>query len=245
MGLFKRKPAQPARETVRIPLRTDEPTIVVGTSFRQDGFRGHRPGDAIFGIRREPGNKHDRNAVQVTLDDKPVGYISADRAVMYAPVFDDLEQRVLCTVEGYIEPYDGGLGARIFLPPPEVLRRWADPATGHLVDVANAGTVRLKRLGDYTDTHRRILNGANRADVQALCYGYPADRGKYKGQTCLAFAVDQQIVGILQAQYRNEAPGLFDRISAGATEQVTLRIQRWEERWEGEQPVSVTFFYAG
>lgn len=45
----------------------------------------------------EPSNKYDRNAVQVYVDDRLVGYINRDDAVHYSPVLQQMVKKVGAT----------------------------------------------------------------------------------------------------------------------------------------------------
>lgn len=76
MGLFSR------RKPVEVPAGKMTEIAVVGTSRRQRAVPA--VGAGVFTLRRDPGNKHDKNAVEVLAGKKMIGYLPADDARRYS-----------------------------------------------------------------------------------------------------------------------------------------------------------------
>jgi hypothetical protein len=75
-------------------------------------------------LRREPGNPHDRNAVQVLIAGEVVGYLPREEAERYAGPLDSLAAGAYaCDAEirgGWQSGGDEGhFGVIVWLPPPE------------------------------------------------------------------------------------------------------------------------------
>ncbi len=77
-------------------------TRVAGSSFRQIAIEQCRAGDDVELIR-EPGNKHDKNAVRVDSDYGQIGYLPASAASVIAPQMDEGE-----TFDAFIKKTTGG-----------------------------------------------------------------------------------------------------------------------------------------
>lgn len=91
---------------------------VVGMGFYlKDRERGRlRYGWTV--LRRESSNPHDANAVQVYIDGRLVGYLSAGKAKTYGPLLKEIG------AQGYeVEPHIEGRKLRVALPPPSELKK--------------------------------------------------------------------------------------------------------------------------
>lgn len=86
VSLFRRRTKQPT--TVR--LAADGPQrLVVGGEHYSAVPQGIRKGDQVdVELRREPTNRHDRNAIMVWCKGRHVGYLGSDTAERYAPLLD-------------------------------------------------------------------------------------------------------------------------------------------------------------
>jgi hypothetical protein len=100
MGMFDLFRREPKAKTVTASfLEGDEEIYVVGESHRQDALRdlvkrakrenpdcdSHRV-EITAALVPEPQNKHDRNAIQVQIDGRHVGYLSREDAIAYQPL---------------------------------------------------------------------------------------------------------------------------------------------------------------
>lgn len=89
MRLFKRAAAS---EPVGFDLRGLDSTRVrvKGTvNYVPDALR-EDVGGTVYTLRREPSNKHDRNAIVVIWEGRKVGYVSATKAALLAPLLDEI-----------------------------------------------------------------------------------------------------------------------------------------------------------
>lgn len=57
-----------------------------------------RGGDIIVQLVRNPGNKYDKNAIEVRLDNRMLGHLPKDVAARLAPGIDDGSVKILATV---------------------------------------------------------------------------------------------------------------------------------------------------
>ncbi|GGI46320.1 hypothetical protein GCM10010932_14030 [Agromyces flavus] len=72
--------------------------IVVGDEYFGNPFTRMKTAEVPGELRREPANRHDRNAIAVHLNGSQVGYLSAARAAKYAPMLDALGGAALVTL---------------------------------------------------------------------------------------------------------------------------------------------------
>ena len=110
--LFRRR--RPAEVEVSFsfsaPVRASDPVLPDGvdlrhlesTRIRVKGTMALIPdseretlGGRVYVLRREPKNKHDPNAIAVLSEGRKVGYVSASRAAMMAPLLDRIGSDVL------------------------------------------------------------------------------------------------------------------------------------------------------
>lgn len=86
---------------------TVEVVKVVGMSFISDypqnirsllTLHANRKGDIIVQLVRNPGNKYDKNAIEVRLDNRMLGHLPKDVAARLAPGIDDGSVKILATV---------------------------------------------------------------------------------------------------------------------------------------------------
>jgi hypothetical protein len=124
MGLFgKKKP--PRREFMDWPrenISGDSTVYVRGVSFNQATIRQVK-NCKLFALAAEPQNQHDKTAVMVAavtdnellqMGHLPAGDMITKEVFELTTMLED--KNIVCVVDGYIEPYDGGLGVRVMLP---------------------------------------------------------------------------------------------------------------------------------
>ncbi len=124
MGLFsKKKP--PRREFMDWPredISGDSVTFVRGVTHYQDNIFAVK-NCTQFVVAGEPQNKYDKKAVMVAAVTEDalvqVGHLPGGEMVTHE-IFELTglleDQQIMCVVKGFIEPYDGGLGVRVFIP---------------------------------------------------------------------------------------------------------------------------------
>lgn len=179
----------------------------------------------------------------VLCDGLHVGYLSAGMAAEYAPVISRLEHEGQVVTPGEFEAWDDGIGIRLHLPVASALAAWAaaPPRDRPWVGLVEQ-RVNLKRSGDFAEQLNALLGRQDQTEVSARVSSYPVERGKYKGELGLEFAVNGTIIGVLQPQYRDQAPELFERAAAGPMT-VPVMINRWKEG--GVRARAVFFVPAG
>jgi hypothetical protein len=224
-------PPQPRGRPVVIPPTAGRSQQVTGVSHHQAGFGRRPPGPVRLELRCQPDNPFDRNAVGVILDGGgQVGYLSAHMAADYQPILRRLEAEGPVYVDGIIENWEGGRGVQLALPGHERLAVWANTPPDQRGQVGlETKRVRLKRLGNYQDALNQVLAGRSAAQVGARVTAFETPSGKYKGQPSLRFSVDGIDIGLLPAQYTDEAPTLFAWLAPGGAERVPVRITRFPE----------------
>jgi hypothetical protein len=103
-GLFKRRKGEAPDAGLQVDegprgvdLRHLEAvrTRVKGTAALIPDSERERVGGTVYVLRREPSNPHDSNAIVVLSDGRKVGYVSAARAAMMAPLLDRIGDDVL------------------------------------------------------------------------------------------------------------------------------------------------------
>ncbi|WP_345434856.1 HIRAN domain-containing protein [Microbacterium gilvum] len=120
-----------APSDIRSPMRTADlrgiesvRLRVKGTGYWVDVDQRHRVGGTDYLLVREPSNPHDRNAVAVhDADGRKVGYVSAARAAILAPVLDTIDAEAF-VVSG-AGPSEDSVRLWVDLPKADALRRYA------------------------------------------------------------------------------------------------------------------------
>lgn len=135
MGLFDRfrKPKETLQTVEGVLLDGEEDIYVVGESHYQDALRDlvkrekrlnpncdpHRI-EIMAALVPEPTNKYDRNAIQVQIDGRRVGYLSREDAIAYRPTVRKLiDKEKFAACEGIIvggREKGHSYGVVLFLP---------------------------------------------------------------------------------------------------------------------------------
>lgn len=82
-------PPEPERREVRATPSGMTEIIVVGTEYYSGSSKLRANHSYVLTLKREPHNKHDRNAVAVLYRSTKVGYLSRYRAEQYKHLIDD------------------------------------------------------------------------------------------------------------------------------------------------------------
>ncbi|GEM_PF-6331803 len=124
MGLFNKKPTtQTTADWAQELMPNQGDTFARGVSYEQRNITALGKGQHKFALVGDPANRTDKLAVKIcAITPKglcTVGYL--ERGEFKTEHFQTLalrleQQRILLVADGRIEPYDGGLGVRIYVP---------------------------------------------------------------------------------------------------------------------------------
>lgn len=199
------------REPIVISAVPHRQQQVAGVTHHQRSFRGASWGPALFGLKPEPSNPYDSNAVSVLLNRRLVGYLSAKMAPDYQPVIRQLHREGDVFTEGEIEPWSGGAGAVLHLPRADRLSLWASVPAEHRDKVPlRVESFRLKSVKDYAAGIEALVGVRRTSPVEVAIRPYLVERGKYKDQIGLSFWVGETPVGLLPPNNRPEAEAVFE-----------------------------------
>lgn len=183
-------------------------------------------------LRREPKNPHDRNAIAVLHNGRKIGYVSADRAVDYAPLIDIANkdgQSVQAAAIAHKEQL-GGVHTIVAMPTVYEVAVQLGPAASRIAE-ANKPPIEapLKRFGQYREQLIRALAGMDQRQIKADVVLGPTPSGKYKGQNMVKFFFQGEEIGVLPAQYREAHLEFFLAAESGKTTCKVVVNRRYDE----------------
>lgn len=193
-----------------VPLSTDGRLSVVGESHYQSALQAVVGGRDAYGFENavaaravlvpEPDNPHDRNAVRVDIDGRPVGHIAREQAVAYQPPLLDLKADGLFgTCPAYICCGDEGIyGVWLNLSSPDRLLPVNSADGLHLL--SGSWPVTVTREEDHQDSLQQVAKlgrGSEHLTVFAALDVCSVDKGKHKDLATVEVRIDGARVGEL------------------------------------------------
>lgn len=234
----------------QVPELTGRPLLVrgerdsqaAGIDYYPKAYRGMKHGqDVIVDLVPEPSNEYDPNAVMVIIKGTHAGFLSAGAAKGWQPLIIRAQQMGLrVQVPGqFVVRHDPVIelttqDLRLFMPTSEDFDRWLSlpgsaDATLYEDPAPYRFTVTLKRLNDRQELFEAMLHGDDFADFDVRLDTEVTPSGKYQGQTLIHAFVGDALVGSLPAQYRSQAPMLYQLVEDGVRTG-SVRLRRYDER---------------
>lgn len=218
---------------------------VVGESHYQPALRAAAKDRAASGDIRnalqvkavlvpEPTNPHDRNAVRVDVDGRPVGYLAREHALLYQPVLRSLESKGKV---GWCPARIMGGGNRYYgiwlhLSPPELMvcQNRADDL--EVLDADWHVTV----VGEerHQEVLERVAAGRRSTPMFVSLERCTIERGKYKGEEGVEIRVDGESVGELTKAMVDRYVALLRTVPSGLTPGCEAMVNLTEKGYQVE-----------
>lgn len=230
---FKRNKAESETQEQDVHLVGKQSLLVVGGEYvSKDADKVPLGTDFKVELRREPSNRHDKNAVMVLHKGRKIGYFSAGRAEKYAPLIDIASRsssRVTATATAEVAG-DGVPNTNVYVPSVYELALQLGDDARHIAAASKPPVeATLKQLGKYQDRLDCVLDGLPEREVQASMVLRKTQSGKYVGKNLIAFVFQSEDIGLLPAQFRESHEEFFESVESGITSCLVL-VRRYEDR---------------